>query len=61
MIVGAVLGVVFIVGLIYVFVKTLDGRETPASVAIFIGTYFMTIGVGLAMVFIIAHFILKHW
>ena len=61
LIVGAVLGVVFTVGLIYAFAKAMQGRERPASMAIFVGTYFMTIGVGLAIVFIIAHFILKHW
>ena len=60
-IVGAVLGVVFIVGLIYVFAKSVQGRERPASIALFVVTYFMTIGLGLAIVFIIAHFISKHW
>jgi heme/copper-type cytochrome/quinol oxidase subunit 3 len=61
LIVGFVLGVIFIVGLIFVFVKAMEGRERPASIAIFIGAYFMTIGVGLALLFIISHFILKHW
>ena len=58
---GAILGGVFTVGLVYVFAKAVQGRERPASMALFVAAYFMTIGVGLAIVFIIAHFILKHW
>ena len=61
LIVGTILGGVFSVGLVYVFAKAMQGRERPASMAIFVAAYFMTIGVGLSIVFIIAHFILKHW
>jgi hypothetical protein len=61
LILGSVLGVVFTAGLIYVFSKSVQGREKPVSMALFVATYFMTIGVGLSVVFIIAHFILKHW
>ena len=61
LITGTILGSVFTAGLIYVFAKAMQGRERPASMALFVAAYFMTIGVGLAIVFIIAHFILKHW
>jgi heme/copper-type cytochrome/quinol oxidase subunit 3 len=61
LIMGSVLGLVFTVGLIYVFAKSVQGGEKPASMALFVGTYFMTVGLGLGIVFIIAHFIFKHW
>jgi hypothetical protein len=61
LIAGTILGGVFTVGLGDVFAKAVQGRERPASMALFVAAYFMTIGVGLAIVFIIAHFILKHW
>jgi formate-dependent nitrite reductase membrane component NrfD len=61
LITGTILGGVFTVGLVYVFAKAVQGRERPASMALFVAAYFTTIGVGLTIVFIIAHFILKHW
>jgi uncharacterized membrane protein len=61
LIIGTVLGLVFTVGLIFVFAKSVRDSERPASIAAFVGTYFMTVGLGLAIVFIIAHFIVKHW
>ena len=61
LIIGSVLGVVFTVGLIYIFAKSMQGREKPASIALFVVSYFMTVGLGLGIVFIIGHFIFKHW
>ncbi len=61
LIVGSVLGVVFIVGLISVIAKSVRGRERASSIAAIVGAYFITVGLGLAIVFIISHFVLKYW
>jgi hypothetical protein len=60
MILAAVLVVMFVIGLMYLFFTNLP-MEDIQEIAIFVGHYFVIAGIPLALAFVVGHFIIKYW